>query len=529
MPPLRFSTTRVPPDAIDALVIGVYADQADSGGDSADRADPADRFSASDGSGESGDPPAAPLPDLGFLARVGFTGALGEVRTVPGEGDRVVVTVGLGRRAEASPATYRKAGAALAQASSRHRRVATTLLADRPEDLDAADAARALAEGVVLGSYRFSTYKSDAKPQALERIVVVDDGGRATTAALTKGQTVANAVCIARDLVNEPGGSMTPSVFAERAVNLGNEHGFAVRVRDERAIQRARMGGLLGVNRGSTEPPRFLELSWSPPGLAPARASRSGAGPRSRANPRSPMVALVGKGVTFDSGGLSLKSTDGMKAMKGDMAGAAAVLGVFCALGTVRPRVQVKGYVPLTDNMPSGDATRVGDVLHIRNGTTVEVLNTDAEGRLILADALVLASEARPSAIVDLATLTGACKVALGDRIAGLMSNDPALVEQVQAAAAAAGEEVWPLPLPRHLRTKLDSEVADLKNVGGREGGALVAGLFLQEFVAEGVPWAHLDIAGPAESSDNDAEIRKGGTGFGVRTVLHLLEGFSPG
>jgi leucyl aminopeptidase len=496
--PLRFATSRALPDAVDAVMVGVFADQIDD------------------------DTVPAPL-DAGFLARLGFGAALGEVRTTAGDGSRVLVAVGLGRRSDLTPASYRKAGAALAQTSSRHRRIATTVLADRPGSFEATDAARALAEGLVLGGYRFTAYKSDPKPHALERVVVVDDGGRSTTAALARGQAVAEAVCVARDLVNEPGGTMTPSVFAERAVNLGKDHHFAVRVRDERGIQRARMGGLLGVNRGSTEPPRFLELSWVPPGQTRAKA-----GAKAAAHSKVPTVALVGKGITFDSGGLSLKTTDGMKTMKGDMAGAAAVLGAFCALDAVRPGVQVKGYVPLTDNMPGGDATRVGDVLHIRNGTTVEVLNTDAEGRLVLADALVLASEARPVAIVDLATLTRACKVALGDRIAGLMGNDPPLIERLRAAADLAGEDVWPLPLPRHLRSKLDSDIADLKNVasGRGEGGALLAGLFLQEFVGEGVPWAHLDIAGPAEASDHDGEIRKGGTGFGVRTLVRLLESY---
>jgi len=480
--PLRFQTSRAVPDNVDALAVGVFSDR------------------------------EAPAPlDPTFLAAQGFSGAVGEttvVRTV-GDGEAgppVIVAVGLGEHGKATSATYRRAGAALVGASTHRKRVATTLLADLPEGIEVADAARALAEGVVLAGYRFTTYKSDPKPVELERVVVVDDGGRATTTALTTGQAVADAVCVARDLYNEPGGTLTPSVFAERAVNLGRDHGFAVRVRDERAIKRARLGGLLGVNRGSVEPARFVELSW-----APARPKAT--------------VALVGKGITFDSGGLSLKSTEGMKTMKGDMGGAAAVLGTFCALAAVKPPVKVLGYIPLTDNMPGGDATRIGDVLHIRNGTTVEVLNTDAEGRLVLADALVMASDARPAAIVDLATLTGACKVALGDRIAGLMGNDDELIGKVRAAADSAGEMVWHLPLPEHMRSKLDSEVADLKNVaGGRDGGALVAGLFLQEFVAEGIPWAHLDIAGPAESSENDGELRKGGTGFGVRTLLRLLE-----
>jgi leucyl aminopeptidase len=217
-----------------------------------------------------------------------------------------------------------------------------------------------------------------------------------------------------------------------------------------------------------------------------------------------------------------------MIGMKGDMGGGAAVLGAMHAIAAIGAKVRVLGFVPLTDNMTGGDATRVGDVLTIRNGTTVEVLNTDAEGRLILADGLSLASEAAPDAIIDLATLTGACMVALGDRIAGLMGSHRGWVEQVRAAADAAGEPVWPLPLPGYLRGKLDSDIADLKNItGGRYGGALSAGVFLQQFVGEGIPWAHLDIAGPADASEVDGEIVKGGTGFGIRTLVELLLRFT--
>jgi leucyl aminopeptidase len=238
-------------------------------------------------------------------------------------------------------------------------------------------------------------------------------------------------------------------------------------------------------------------------------------------------VALVGKGITFDSGGLSLKTSESMIGMKGDMAGAAAVLATFSVLDAVQPPVRVLGYLPLTDNMPGGDATRVGDVLRIRNGTTVEVLNTDAEGRLVLADALSLASEDQPDAIVDLATLTGACMVALGTKMAGLMGNHEGFTGQVRAAADAEAEPVWPLPLPPDMRRQIDSDVADIKNVAGaRWGGALVAGVFLEEFVADGIPWAHLDIAGPADAAEEDGETRKGGTGFGVRTLLRLLSDF---
>jgi leucyl aminopeptidase len=281
-------------------------------------------------------------------------------------------------------------------------------------------------------------------------------------------------------------------------------------VLDLAAIKRLRLGGLLGVNRGSVQPPQFVEIEYKPTGRPTGT------------------LAFVGKGITFDSGGLSLKTGAGMMTMKCDMSGAAAVIGAMSVLPEVAPKVRVIGYLPITDNMTDGDATRPGDILRIRNGKTVEVLNTDAEGRLILADALVLASEARPDAIVDLATLTGACLVALGPSIAGLMGNDQAWNDQVRAAADRVGERLWPLPLPEDYRKMLDSPVADLKNIGGPHGGALTAGLFLREFVGEGIPWVHLDIAGPAfNEATEDGEIPKGGTGFGVRTLIELARTFA--
>ncbi|MGH9033270.1 MAG: leucyl aminopeptidase family protein, partial [Acidimicrobiia bacterium] len=269
-----------------------------------------------------------------------------------------------------------------------------------------------------------------------------------------------------------------------------------------------KLGGVLGVGQGSDNPPRFVRLTYAPTG---AKGT----------------LALVGKGVVFDSGGLSLKTSSGMETMKTDMSGAAAVIAAMSVLSDAGVKVNVVGYVPMVENMPSGAAIRPGDVLRIRNGKTVEVLNTDAEGRLILADALSLASEDKPDAVVDLATLTGACMVALGDKVAGLMGNDSGWTDQVRAAADRAGEPVWPLPLPGEYRKLLESEVADLRNIGtGNYGGALTAGLFLQEFV-DGVPWAHLDIAGPARAGGDDGYIAKGGTGFGVRTIVELATGFT--
>jgi len=259
------------------------------------------------------------------------------------------------------------------------------------------------------------------------------------------------------------------------------------------------------VGQGAHTPPRLVELRYEPEGA------------RGR-------VVLVGKGITFDSGGLSLKPPDGMTTMKTDMSGAAAVLAAMSALAELGVKVAVTGYLASAENMPSGTATRPGDVLRMKNGKTVEVLNTDAEGRLVMADALALGAAAGPDAIVDVATLTGACMVALGRHYTGLMSNDDALAGEVLAAAATAGERTWRLPLPEEYRKDLDSEIADLKNISGhRYGGALVAGLFLQEFV-DGRPWVHLDIAGPARAESEDAYLGKGSTGAAVRTLLSWLE-----
>jgi leucyl aminopeptidase len=471
------------PTAADAVGVGVLADRL-----------------------EAGDVPG-PL-DRAFLDGQGFTGKPGQTCVVPGQDGTVVVAVGLGEEGDATVATYRRAAAALARAAQRQRHVATDLLDGAPERLDRPELAQAIGEGIVIGAYRYTELKSDPEPSRIESLLVVGKGGKRVAAALERGRAIAEAVCLARDLVNQPGGTLTPTAFAARAEELAASGGFSADVLDRAAIEDHRLGGLLGVNRGSDEEPRFVKLAWEPE--------------RPRAT-----VALVGKGITFDSGGLSLKTAESMVGMKGDMAGAATVLAAFSALDTVRPPVRVLGFLPLTDNMPGGDATRVGDVLRIRNGTTVEVLNTDAEGRLVLADALSLAGEAGPDAIVDLATLTGACMVALGTGIAGLMGNHDAFVAAVRAAADAAGEPVWPLPLPEDMRHQLDSEVADMKNVGaGRWGGALIAGLFLQRFVPDGTPWAHLDIAGPADAMEDGSESPKGGTGFGVRTLLRLLSDF---
>jgi leucyl aminopeptidase len=441
---------------------------------------------------------------------------VGEALPLQGEGGVTVVAVGLGAPGEVGRESLRKAGAAFARTSWYAETGAFALPGPRPAGLDAAEAGEAVAEGIALAAYQFTTYKGQAKPSRLAHLTVVGDDPPALGAGVARGARIAEAVCMARDLVNEPAGAMTPSRLADVARELADRHGMAVTVLDEVAIASDGLGGLAGVAQGSDEPPRLIELVHQPSSPAP------GAG-----DGHVPTVALVGKGITFDSGGLSIKTADGMMTMKTDMSGAAAVLATMSALADLDIGVKVIAIVPATENMPGGRAVKPGDVLKIRNGKTIEVLNTDAEGRLVLADGLSLAAEAAPDAIVDLATLTGACVVALGRQIAGLMGNNEELVSQVRAASERAGELVWHLPLPEEYRKSIESDVADMKNISSPAGagGALTAGLILGEFV-DGVPWAHLDIAGPARSDSDEGYTRKGATGYGVRTLIELVSRF---
>jgi leucyl aminopeptidase len=485
---IMFSLEKEVPAGTDAVAFGACSDRLDAAAGKAD-VDPA------------------------YLAGRDFTAKLGQTMAMPGASDLPVrILVGLGPSGGLGPDAFRRAGGALARAAGRYPHLAASLLDAEDTPARRPAAAQALAEGLVLGSYTFTTYKSQAEPPALApalgRVTVVGGGGQRVVAALAIGARIAEGVVLARDLVNTPGGDLTPRALAQAAVEIAERDNLQISVLDENDIIAAGMGGLLGVNRGSQQPARFIEIAWSPPG---AKAS----------------LALVGKGITFDSGGLSLKTAAGMTSMKMDMGGAAAILGAMSAIAAVAPKCKVSGYIPSTDNMTGGDATRVGDVLRIRNGKTVEVLNTDAEGRLILADGLAMASEAAPDAIVDIATLTGAVEVALGSKVAGLLGSHPGWVDQVRDAAERTGERVWELPLIDDYRSQIDSEVADLKNIGKPgSAGTIVAGLFLREFVGEGIPWAHLDIAGTAWSDADDMEVTKGGTGWGVRLFLELARTF---
>lgn len=429
----------------------------------------------------------------------GFDGEVGQSLVVPGPaGEPVRVLVGIGAADAVDADALRSAAAAFVRAVGKHKAVATTLV-DAAGDLDPAAAMRAVVEGVALASYAYTPLKSDPK-KTLRKISVVARF-KGAKAAFTTAQVVADAVLLARDLTNEPGGSLVPAAFVAKAREVAKEAGLKVTVWDEKRIAKEKLGGIQFVNKGSTHPARLLMLSYTPTGTPTAN------------------LALVGKGVTFDTGGYSIKTGTGMMTMKIDMAGGAAVLGAMSTLAALGTRAAVTAYIPLTDNMIDGDASRPGDVYTARNGKTVEVLNTDAEGRLIMSDALSLAAEKKPDAIIDIATLTGSVTAALGPDYAGVMGNDDDVVAQVLAASKATGENVWHLPLPEGYRKNLDSVVADMRNIGTTPyGGALTAGLFLEAFVG-GTPWAHIDIGIAAISEAEKGTTRKGGTGYGVRLL----------
>jgi leucyl aminopeptidase len=457
----------------------------------------------------------APLAPL--LEARGFTGKAGDVAAFPTLGRlpaTVLLLVGVGERAKVDAEVLRRAAAAVVRQGRGAGKAVTTLPQALPAD--PAGAVRAVTEGALLAAYRFDKYKrakvkgnGSGPPAELTSLVLHPGGNRASGArglagALAAGQARAAATNLARDLSNEPANALHPADLAAAARRLLAGKGVTVKVKDEKALAAEGFGGIVGVGQGAEHPPRLIELRYAPKGA-------------------TGQVVLVGKGITFDSGGLSLKPADSMKTMKTDMSGAAAVLAAMSVLADLDVKVAVTGYLASAENMPSGRATRPGDVLTMKNGKTVEVLNTDAEGRLVMADALALGAAAKPDAIIDVATLTGACVVALGTRYTGLMANDEALAAELLAAAAEAGEPTWRLPLPAEYGKDIESDLADLKNVGDRYGGALFAGLFLQEFVDDR-PWVHLDIAGPARAESDDGYLSKGSTGVAVRTLLTWLE-----
>ena len=436
------------------------------------------------------------------LQAVGATGKAGEVTPIPapaGFKAASVVGVGLGdRRKDASGEQLRRAIGNAVRAASGKRKVAIAL-----PDEEAATV-ESVAIAARLAAYSFGEFKSE--PTSPVKSVAICAADADARAVIERAETIGDAVAFTRDLINTPPNALAPADLAAAAQEAVADLPVKVKVWDEKALEKDGCGGILGVGKGSSRLPRLVKMTYAPRGA-------------------SAHLALVGKGVTFDTGGISIKPAANMDEMKADMSGAAAVIGAVRAIAGLGLPIKVTGWVPAAENMPSGTAQRPGDVLTTYSGTTVEVLNTDAEGRLILADALGMAVEESPDLIVDIATLTGAQRIALGSRTAGVMANNDDAREQVVAAATTAGEAMWPMPLPEDLRASLDSATADIANIGDRLGGMLSAGVFLAEFIPEGQPWVHIDVAGPAYNEKAAyGYTPKGGTGAGVRAFVALAE-----
>jgi len=416
-----------------------------------------------------------------------------------------LAAIGAGKRADFDTERLRKLAAA-AGLAARQRRVRRIAFLSRG-GADGAAAAQAIAEGLMLARFSGDTYKSGDRsgPPAETALVAVPGGSDVTlAAAVHRGVVLGESSNIARELCNEPSNVLTPSVFASRAAEIGREAGLQAEVLDEQEIARLGMGLLLGVARGSAEPPRLIVLRHTPAGA-----------------PERPVLGLVGKGITFDTGGISIKPAEGMERMKDDMSGGAAVIAAMRAIALLDAPIRVVGVVPTTENMPGGRAFKPGDVLRGAGGKTVEVLNTDAEGRLILGDGLWYAQQLGATHLVDVATLTGACMVALGKAACGLFGQPDGWVETVRRTGAAAGDRCWPMPIYEEYSEQIRSEIADIVNTGGRAAGACTAAAFLKEFAGE-LPWAHLDIAGTAWADEGKPWQGKGPTGFAVRTLAEL-------
>jgi len=461
------------------------------------------------------DDPAIRALDRGLKghlrARIGktnFTGADGSILLHP-TGDALpaacLLLVGIGGGDTGSD-TWRKAGAkARKEAAAIGANEFAMLFA--PEN-DPESAAGAIVEGAALAGYQFNKYRSNGKPATEVKSLTLFRSGLTKTAGLQKAvdtaQSTAPGVFLARDLVNEPPSVATAKFLGAQAQRACQGRGLTVEVWNKKKIEAMKLAGLVAVNRGSMEEPRFIHIRYRPAGKARKR------------------VALIGKGITFDSGGLSLKPSKSMETMKLDMAGGAAVIATMSCLPNLGLDLEVTGYVPTTDNLPGHNAQKPGDVIRYLNGKTIEVLNTDAEGRLILADALALAAQQKPDYMINLATLTGACMTALGTQVAGIFCNHQPLADALLRCGQEAGEKLWQLPLVKEYKELIKSSIADMKNIGGAHGGAITAALILQEFVGDAA-WAHLDIAGPAFAESDNLLCPKGGTGFGVRTLIKFL------
>ncbi|GAA1110199.1 leucyl aminopeptidase [Arthrobacter flavus] len=463
--------------------------------------------------GTTGTVPEELRVDRDALRHAGFEGKVGQTLLLPQPESPALIAVGAGERTPTVSA-LRDLAATFARAGHRYHRIG--LVVGDDVGTDSTLIGQALAEGVLLARYRYTELQTAPKhvPLVSCDFVVAPARIEQVAAGAGVGRILARATNLARDLANTPPGHLTAVDLGEQTLQLGQTHGLEVSLFNKQHLIELGCGGLLGVNAGSAEEPLMIQITYRPP------ASASAAAPTH--------LALVGKGIMYDSGGISLKPSDPMHfAMKMDMAGAAAVLGVMTALGELDCRHTVTARLMCTDNMPSGSAMKLGDVLTIRGGTTVEIKNSDAEGRLVMSDALALAAEEGADAIIDIATLTGAALMALGTHTAALFGNNQVLIDQGLAASLATDESVWQLPLEHRYREQLDSHVADMSNMGGKYAGSTTAALFLEEFV-DGIPWLHFDIAGTMQAEKDDLWRSQGATGFGTRLLIELIRRFVP-
>jgi len=453
---------------------------------------------------------------LAALEATGKQDEITRIASADGVAAPLIVAVGLGPEDEGGERgrleSLRRAAASAVRALSSGKPRADGIARSVAISLPARDAAEveAVALGALLGPYKFTRYRTGEATQPPAITVLTSADG--TDAAGRRARALAEAMALARDLINTSPLHLYPETFAAEATRVAGAAGLELEVLDADALASGGYGGITGVGQGSVHPPRLVRLAYRQPDATKT-------------------VVFVGKGITFDSGGLSLKPPTAMVTMKSDMSGAAAVLGALAAIATLGPKVNVVGYLPMAENMPGSTAQRPSDVITMFGGKTVEVLNTDAEGRLVLADAIARSAEDSPDLIVDVATLTGAQVIALGQRIAGVMGSDDDVAGAIAEAARRAGEQAWPMPLPPEMRKGLDSGVADIANVTGeRSGGMLIGGLFLREFVPDGVRWAHVDIAGPAfHEGEPYGYIAKGGTGAAVRMLVQIASDVAEG
>jgi len=437
-------------------------------------------------------------------------GKFGEVTTIHTFGrmpaERAAIA-GLGKRQDFSVDRVRGVAGEFCRALRKLNchKIATILHGAGIGGIELEASAQAIAEGALLGLYSFTKYKKPEYGDIAQMAIVVREQDKVPIVeqAIRKGQVMAEATNLARDMVNEPANYMTPSKMAEIAKEIASQYGLEFKAFDREEMEGMGMGALLGVARGSNQPPKLITLAYK----GDAHSEKA--------------LGFLGKGITFDSGGISIKASEGMDEMKGDMAGAAAVMAALRAIAQLKPKINVTAVIPATENLPSGSAFKPGDILQAMNGKTIEVISTDAEGRLILADALSYAVKQGLSPLVDLATLTNACRIALGTLYSGLFGNDQDLANRVLKAAERTGEKMWQMPLPEEYKEQNKSEIANVKNAGNRYGGAITAALFLAEFV-DSKPWVHIDIAGPALSNKESGYIVKGATGVGVRTLVEF-------